>query len=279
MEYVLGDTLGSVRQTIKVSRAITYARTYDPYGVVTSTTGSSQSPYGYTNEYTSQGLVYLRARMYSPGIGRFLTRDTWSGDYNNPLTLNAWNYTSSNPVNYLDPSGHYSIDCNTILSGWPCVKEINIFGLFPILIPVACETQTPLQPFAYSTPTATPQLATSTPGPINITPTPIQTQVYGTPTQTLTPTPTVDICERNRQEYEATVREIKFRIRLVSVYEISLASRTDPEDRQTLEFLIVNTRNQGTLFWLAAQKLLFESMGHGCKVGLWSQLPVLPWAQ
>jgi hypothetical protein len=51
-------------------------------------------------------LVYLRARFYAPGMGRFLTKDTWSGDDQNPLTFNAWNYTSSNPINYLDPSGH-----------------------------------------------------------------------------------------------------------------------------------------------------------------------------
>ena len=44
--------------------------------------------------------------MYSPSDGRFLTRDTWMGDYNRPLSLNRWGYTSANPVNYTDPSGH-----------------------------------------------------------------------------------------------------------------------------------------------------------------------------
>ncbi len=37
--------------------------------------------------------------------GRFTTRDTWEGDQLNPLTLNAWNYTNGNPVNYADPTG------------------------------------------------------------------------------------------------------------------------------------------------------------------------------
>ena len=37
-EYFLGDALGSVRQLTNASGAITYAKVYDPYGVVTSTT-------------------------------------------------------------------------------------------------------------------------------------------------------------------------------------------------------------------------------------------------
>jgi RHS repeat-associated protein len=50
-------------------------------------------------------LIYLRSRYYSPETGRFLTRYIWQGDYNRPLSLNRWNYTYSNPVNFIDPSG------------------------------------------------------------------------------------------------------------------------------------------------------------------------------
>jgi hypothetical protein len=50
MEYFLGDALGSVRQLTNASGAITYARTYDPYGVVASTSGSSQSAYTFAGE-------------------------------------------------------------------------------------------------------------------------------------------------------------------------------------------------------------------------------------
>ena len=44
--------------------------------------------------------------MYSPLTGRFLTRDSWQGDYNRPLSLNRWNYGLDNPSRYTDPSGH-----------------------------------------------------------------------------------------------------------------------------------------------------------------------------
>jgi RHS repeat-associated protein len=49
---------------------------------VTASTGASSSGYGFTNEYQQDGLVYLRARHYAPGMGRFLTRDTWPNQNN-----------------------------------------------------------------------------------------------------------------------------------------------------------------------------------------------------
>lgn len=54
----------------------------------------------------STELLYLRARQYTSNTGRFLTKDTWAGNYNSPLTLNRWNYVDGNPVNRADPSGH-----------------------------------------------------------------------------------------------------------------------------------------------------------------------------
>jgi RHS repeat-associated protein len=111
-DYFLSDALGSVRQLTDQTGAITYARTYDPYGVATQTAGAAQTPYGYTGEYTSNDLVYLRARHYDPGMGRFLTRDTWGGNYSQPLTINRWNYTEANPINWIDPTGHITENDN-----------------------------------------------------------------------------------------------------------------------------------------------------------------------
>jgi RHS repeat-associated protein len=104
-EYFLGDALGSVRQMTDETGEVTFAQAYDPYGVVAKTAGYSQTAYGFTNEYTNQGLVYLRSRMYSPATGRFLTKDSWQGDYNRPLSLNRWTYVEGNPVNNFDPTG------------------------------------------------------------------------------------------------------------------------------------------------------------------------------
>jgi hypothetical protein len=49
--------------------------------------------------------VHLRARDYPPDYGRFLTRDSWDGDANLPITYNKWAYANGNPVRFSDPSG------------------------------------------------------------------------------------------------------------------------------------------------------------------------------
>ena len=104
--YHLTDALGSVRQLADASGAVTLGKSYEPYGSVGSSAGPGASTYGYTGEQQQGGLVYLRARFYASGVGRFATRDTWRGNYNQPMSYNAWLYTFGNPVNLSDPSGN-----------------------------------------------------------------------------------------------------------------------------------------------------------------------------
>ncbi|MBX3038548.1 MAG: hypothetical protein KF758_16680, partial [Anaerolineales bacterium] len=114
-EYFITDALGSVRQLTHESSAVLMTQSYDPYGNVMSSNGSVNSIYGYTGEQTDlTGNVYLRARYYNPTDGRFLSRDTWDGDINNPLSLNKWMYVEGNPINRIDPSGHCYIDDGTM---------------------------------------------------------------------------------------------------------------------------------------------------------------------
>ena len=77
--------------------------------------------YGYTNEYygDSTQLMYLRSRYYASNTGRFLTRDTWMGEYGSPLSLNRWNYVEGNPINLTDPSGMCAKGrCGPDLTDW-----------------------------------------------------------------------------------------------------------------------------------------------------------------
>lgn len=82
---------------------------YDAYGVTTTNYGNQlNNPYRYNAEYTdsSTGNQYLRARYYDASSGRFLTKDTYLGETNDPLSRNLYAYTRNNPVNLVDPSGH-----------------------------------------------------------------------------------------------------------------------------------------------------------------------------
>ena len=132
-EYYLTDALGSVRQLTHESSAILLTQSYDPYGVVTYTAGTSQTEFGFTGEQygDSTQLIYLRARYYNPTNGRFQSRDTWSGDYNRPLSLNRWMYVEGNPVNAVDPSGHCIVPEEQDQECWTYLR--NIENKFPFI--------------------------------------------------------------------------------------------------------------------------------------------------
>jgi RHS repeat-associated protein len=115
-EYFLADALGSVRQMTNSTGDYVYAQSYDPYGVVTYTAGTSRTEFGFTGEQygDSTQLLFLRARYYNPADGRFQSRDTWAGDVNRPLSLNRWMYVEGNPVNLTDPSGYFPSYCQSM---------------------------------------------------------------------------------------------------------------------------------------------------------------------
>lgn len=73
---------------------------YDAWG---SVAGSASIPmYGFTGrEADASGLMYNRARYYSPKYGRFISRDPigFQGGFN------PYAYAANNPVNATDPSG------------------------------------------------------------------------------------------------------------------------------------------------------------------------------
>jgi RHS repeat-associated protein len=104
--YDLADALGSVRQLADGAGQVTLARSYKPYGEPLSSQGAGATSYGFTGEATdATGMVYLRARYYAPGVGRFTSRDTWAGDAKMPMSYNGWVYAVANPIGYTDPSG------------------------------------------------------------------------------------------------------------------------------------------------------------------------------
>ncbi len=75
-EYLLADALGSVRQIVDPNGNVTLAESYEPYGIVLTSTGTASSIFGYSGEQVdTSGLVYLRTRYLQPRLGIFLARD------------------------------------------------------------------------------------------------------------------------------------------------------------------------------------------------------------
>ena len=97
---------GSVRQLTDASGTLILSRNYDPFGNPWGVAGEEPTIFGYTGQQTDPiGMVYLRARYYIPGLGRFLTKDSYQGDYKRPPSLNEWGYVEENPINNIDPFG------------------------------------------------------------------------------------------------------------------------------------------------------------------------------
>jgi RHS repeat-associated protein len=96
-----------VRLLTNNSGAITDRYTYDAFGNLQSSSGSTINPYLYTGQQFDSltGLYSLRARSYDPTNGRFLSRDTAEPTMI-PGDLNRYSYVDNNPVNFTDPSGH-----------------------------------------------------------------------------------------------------------------------------------------------------------------------------
>ena len=63
----------------------------------------------------STGLYYLNARYYNPEDGRFMTEDSYRGEIMNPETGHLYVYCANNPVNYVDPSGHFTAAMYTVI--------------------------------------------------------------------------------------------------------------------------------------------------------------------
>ncbi|WP_175672662.1 RHS repeat-associated core domain-containing protein [Burkholderia ambifaria] len=98
--WLYANQQGSVVAQANGSGATTSSQAYGPFG---ETNGTLASRFGYTGQQylAPLGLYYYKARMYSPGLGRFLQTDPigYKDD------LNWYAYVGNNPVNLTDPSG------------------------------------------------------------------------------------------------------------------------------------------------------------------------------
>ena len=124
--YYHYDGLGSTRALTDATEAITDTYTYDAFGNLIRSTGTTPNNYLYTGEQYDPniGFYYLRARYMNPENGRFLTIDPFAGYLQFPITLNKYLYAGVNPVNYTDPSGY--IFGGFALGGFPSLAISSV---------------------------------------------------------------------------------------------------------------------------------------------------------
>ena len=107
----LYDGHGTVRALANSKGKVTDTYTYDAFGNLISSNGSTANNYRYCGEQfdSTTGLYYLRARYMDTNTGRFTSQDTYAGSTADPTSLHKYLYANSNPVMYSDPSGYFSL--------------------------------------------------------------------------------------------------------------------------------------------------------------------------
>ncbi|MDD2235563.1 MAG: RHS repeat-associated core domain-containing protein [Desulfitobacteriaceae bacterium] len=122
--YYLQDELGSPIRIIGEAGNTKARYSYDAFGrpIIpvnlisrSKTRGNIYSYTGYQYDL-STGLMYAQARYYMPEVGRFISADAYKGTVTDPQSLNLYVYCANNPVNYVDPSGYYTVGLRDSLS-------------------------------------------------------------------------------------------------------------------------------------------------------------------
>lgn len=121
----LYDGHSGVRQVTSDAGLVTDSYTYDGFGVLVAGFGATDNQHRYRGEYQDlvTGDVYLRARWYASQLGRFDSRDPFTGFTVEPVTLGKYQYASDDPINGSDPFGLFTlgeinVNINTIASNF-----------------------------------------------------------------------------------------------------------------------------------------------------------------
>jgi RHS repeat-associated protein len=100
--YYHHDQIGSTRLLTSSSGSVVASFTYDPFGKLAGSTGTTTTPFGFAGQYTDAetGFIYMRARYLDPATGQFTSRDPIE-----QLTRQPYGYVRNNPLNLIDPTG------------------------------------------------------------------------------------------------------------------------------------------------------------------------------
>jgi RHS repeat-associated protein len=101
------DGHGNARFLANSAGTITDSYTYDAFGMLIASTGTTANDFRHSGEWLDPNLSFynLRARYYHMLTGRFETMDIDPGDISDAKTLHKYLYTQADPVDGIDPSG------------------------------------------------------------------------------------------------------------------------------------------------------------------------------
>ena len=108
--YYIYDGLGSTRQLVSITGAVTDSYAYSAFGEMASRT-SAGAPTVNLFLFNAQqfdgasGGYYLRARYYDQSNGRFISQDPFSGNNEDPISLHRYLYADDDPTDRIDPTG------------------------------------------------------------------------------------------------------------------------------------------------------------------------------
>ncbi len=108
-QYYVTDPHGNVVQLTDESGKVIKTYEYDSFGNEINSDSKGDNPFRYCREYYDKETeeIYLRARYYQPAVGRFSTRDTYTGEEDEPLSLHLYTYCKNDSINNIDPTGHW----------------------------------------------------------------------------------------------------------------------------------------------------------------------------
>lgn len=125
--YYTQNAHGDVVNLTNANGEVTKTYKYDAFGVEKNIDENDTNAFRYCGEYYDKetATVYLRARNYNPGTGRFISRDSYLGRRSDPLSLNLYTYCRNNPLRYIDPSGHDAVEAAAFKYNNPRPTHIN----------------------------------------------------------------------------------------------------------------------------------------------------------
>ena len=120
-KYMHSDHLGSIDVITDDSGAVAQQMSFDAFGLrrdandwaydltgiqVAGLKGSTDRGYTHQEQLDSIGLIHYNARLYDPGLGRFISADNIIPDTSNSQAFDRYTYVYNNPLAFVDKDGH-----------------------------------------------------------------------------------------------------------------------------------------------------------------------------